>query len=89
LSALRARTVHARSGNELPLVMLDLYDLHSAVADGYPSRAARAAARALARGATAEHVIQVVGFGGLYAPADSLEDTCAELEAVLGTEASA
>jgi alkylhydroperoxidase/carboxymuconolactone decarboxylase family protein YurZ len=82
-AALAARVTHARSGTELPPVMSVLYDLHSAVAADRPDDAAVAARDAAAAGLSAAEILEVVGFGGLYATTGQLERAAAAIGPIL------
>jgi alkylhydroperoxidase/carboxymuconolactone decarboxylase family protein YurZ len=82
-SALLERRLRVNNGIEnLPPIMPVLFDLHRAVADGRPVEAARSAQRAFAAGMTSQELLEIVGFGALYATVDQLETVAEALEPV-------
>lgn len=83
LSALRARVHKARANTQLNPVVFVLYDLHAAVARGRANDAARAARIALGAGVRTNEILEVVGFGALYATSMQLDEIAEALEPVL------
>lgn len=83
LSALRARVRKARADTQLNPAVFVLYDLHGAVARGRPNDAARAARAALGAGVRVSEILEVVGFGALYATSHQLDEIAETLESIL------
>jgi hypothetical protein len=83
LSALRARVRKARAGTQLNPVVFVLYDLHSAVARGRAGDAMRAARIAISAGVRTNEILEVVGFGALYATSSQLDEVAGALEPLL------
>ena len=70
----------------LPAPMFPMLDLHHAVADGRPAEAADAARAAFAAGLSIAELIEVVGFGALYASPPRLAAVAEALEPVFSME---
>jgi alkylhydroperoxidase/carboxymuconolactone decarboxylase family protein YurZ len=87
LSALEARVSQARTKLELNEVVLVLYDLHAAVARGRADDAVRAARLALSAGVKSNEILEVVGFGALYATSYQLDEIAEALEPMMPTVA--
>jgi alkylhydroperoxidase/carboxymuconolactone decarboxylase family protein YurZ len=87
LAALRARRAPSESPRALPTAMLPVLDLHASVALSRPDLAAEAAEAALAAGLTAAEVIEVIGFGALYASPAGFDKVAAALDPILSRAA--
>jgi alkylhydroperoxidase/carboxymuconolactone decarboxylase family protein YurZ len=85
LSALRARVRKARANTQLNPVVFVLYDLHGAVARGRANDAARATRAALEAGVRTNEILEVVGFGALYATSNQLDEIAEALEPILNS----
>jgi hypothetical protein len=64
-------------------VVFVLYDLHAAVARGRAADATRAARISLRSGVRVNEVLEVIGFGALYATSLQLDEIAEALEPIL------